>query len=352
MAGSDQVNPGTLSVPAAVLLAALVTLSPALPLGSGDAPPVPGEAAAPAGGPGALVHYARVALVENAGLDLTHYPVLVPLDTAAPIAEGKMRPDCGDARFTDAATLAPLPYWLEGGCGTAEARFWVLIEDLPRSAVPKPVLVTYGDAALDSASDGAAVLDAYATFDDGTLDGWRDADLPLYGQTSFRGDYPPAVVDAAHGVPGGSVRKGPEGFDGDPGSGNAGVTRTFTIPANVNLAITLDYRARSSFAGSGVTNAFVTVARGPEPVTIEFTGTALAWGWLALDNSLDTGWRRAEPFPVATAGAEAVTVFLGTNDVWASPWNKAVWFDNVAVRRVANPQPTVTVLPETPAPSL
>ncbi len=338
--------------PPGVLLAALVTLSPALPLGSGDALPVLGAPAAPAGGPGALVHYARVALVENAGLDLTHYPVLVPLDSAAPISEGKMRPDCGDVRFLDAATLAPLPHWLEGGCGTAEARFWVLIEDLPRSPVPKPVLVTYGNAALDSASDGAAVLDAYATFDDGTLDGWRNADvetvIPPY-PAEFRDDYPPAIVDAIEGRPAGSARKGPERSDNPQGHGSAGIARAIALPSNVNLTIGLDYRAHSTYAGSTVTNALVAVGTGDEPL---MPGSELARTWLVRGGVTDSGWRRADLDALPTLGHEAITVFLGTSDLWNySGFQKAVWFDNVAVRRVANPEPSVTVLPESPAPA-
>lgn len=73
-----------------------------------------------------------VSAVETSGADLVDYPVRLVVDTAALIAAGEMRPDAGDLRFAvDAAGTQALPYWIEGGIGTASTVVWVRLPSIP-----------------------------------------------------------------------------------------------------------------------------------------------------------------------------------------------------------------------------
>jgi hypothetical protein len=68
--------------------------------------------------------YRRAIVIDNTlnSNTLTDYQVLIHMDTASLISQGKMRSDCGDIRFTDSDGETLLSYWIEGGCNTASTR--------------------------------------------------------------------------------------------------------------------------------------------------------------------------------------------------------------------------------------
>lgn len=110
--------------------------------------------------------YSRlITLTNTTTAPLHNYPVMVTIDTAALIAAGKLRADCGDLRFFD--ELGSLDYWLEAGCNTSTTRIWVDAPYLPIGA--RSINVTYGNALHTSASSGAdtlAISDHWSRADD------------------------------------------------------------------------------------------------------------------------------------------------------------------------------------------
>jgi len=95
------------------------------------------------------------------------YQVAVLLDTHSLISAGKMRPDCGDARFTDSDKVSILPYWLESGCDTQAAVFWVKV---PLSTFPKTIYVYYGRQSASSQSSGDDTFEFFDGFSGNSLD--------------------------------------------------------------------------------------------------------------------------------------------------------------------------------------
>jgi len=89
---------------------------------------------------------------------LTDYQVLITVDTASLIKQGKMQPDCGDIRFTDTDGTTLLPYWIEGGINTNNTRIWVRVPVIA-GASKKWILMYYGSTVpVSSASNGTATF--------------------------------------------------------------------------------------------------------------------------------------------------------------------------------------------------
>ena len=100
---------------------------------------------------------------------LTDFQVLITIDTASLINEGKMRPDCGDIRFTDTnGTL--LNYWIESGINTKNTKIWVKIPQIPASSVVT-IYMYYGNPLATSQSDPTTTFDFFDDFED--LDNWN-----------------------------------------------------------------------------------------------------------------------------------------------------------------------------------
>jgi len=115
-----------------------------------------------------------IILTNASGSPLYNYQVLVTLDTANIIAQGKLRVDCGDLRFSDA--YGNLDYWLEDGCNTSQTRVWVLVPVV--LAGSSEITMTYGMPGRASASDGRSTFAFFDDFADGVLDTnswWQDS---------------------------------------------------------------------------------------------------------------------------------------------------------------------------------
>lgn len=102
-------------------------------------------------------------IANTSGKNLDNYAVRVEFDSASLIAQGKMRSDCGDVRFSDQYTT--LSYWIESGCNTSTTRVWVNVVAVPASA--SSIMMTYGNLLLTSASDGLSTFMFFDDFDDG-----------------------------------------------------------------------------------------------------------------------------------------------------------------------------------------
>jgi len=116
-------------------------------------------------------HY-KQPITLTSGTALTDYQFPVTIDTARLIAAGKMRPDCGDIRFTDTAPSVPytatnpaniLPYWTEFGCNTPITKFWVKVTSITPLPASSTIYINYGDLRATSASSGT---NTFTFFDD------------------------------------------------------------------------------------------------------------------------------------------------------------------------------------------
>jgi hypothetical protein len=74
--------------------------------------------------------YRRSITVNNAGGTLTNEDVLITLDTATLVSQGKLQADCDDLRFVDSDDSTLLTYWIEAGCNTSNTEVWVRIPSL------------------------------------------------------------------------------------------------------------------------------------------------------------------------------------------------------------------------------
>jgi hypothetical protein len=111
-------------------------------------------------------YYRQVTITNNVTQALTDYQVNFTLDTAALIAQGKMRSDCGDLRVTlsDGQTL--LPYWIEPNtCNTNSTKIWTKVPLIPASG-STTIYVWYGNPQATSQSNASATFYYY---DDGSL---------------------------------------------------------------------------------------------------------------------------------------------------------------------------------------
>ncbi len=102
---------------------------------------------------------------------LTGYQVLVTVDTASLISDGKLRADCGDLRFTDTDGASLLDYWVESGCNTASTQVWVKVPSIPTGGTT--IYMYYGNPSASSASNGTNTFEFFDDFESGTLDADR-----------------------------------------------------------------------------------------------------------------------------------------------------------------------------------
>jgi|WetSurMetagenome_2_1015567.scaffolds.fasta_scaffold09950_3 hypothetical protein len=144
--------------------------------------------------------YLRPVALSGQG-SLSDFQVEVILNTESLIAAGKMRPDCGDAMFTDSDKVSILPYFLESGCGTQETVFWVKV---PFLTFPKTIYVYYGRSAASTHSSGDDTFVFFDDFEGNVLDsskwdgnptvevssGYLHLSRPVPGGTSIRMNKP------------------------------------------------------------------------------------------------------------------------------------------------------------------
>ncbi len=116
---------------------------------------------------------------------LTDYQVLVTVDTATIISEGKMNNDCSDIRFTESDGITELSYWIEDGtCNTATTKIWVKVPSIP-AASTYTIQMWYGNPSATSASSIDNTFIFGDDFEDGTIDAtkWNVVDSTGISET-------------------------------------------------------------------------------------------------------------------------------------------------------------------------
>ncbi|MCK5477113.1 MAG: DUF2341 domain-containing protein, partial [Candidatus Aenigmarchaeota archaeon] len=102
-------------------------------------------------------------ITEKSGTALIDHQVLLNIDTTSLMSHGKLKQDCANIRFR---TLngTQLNYWLESGCNTDNARFWIKIPYISADSVLyiEPYFVDFSDA---SESDADGVFDFFEGFE-------------------------------------------------------------------------------------------------------------------------------------------------------------------------------------------
>jgi len=113
--------------------------------------------------------YRRSIIIDNTANPntLTDYQVLITLDTASIIAEGKMRSDCGDIRFTyydeSSGIETEIPYWIESDCNSVNTKIWVKVSEIPANSYAT-IYVYYGNPDATSISNAKNVFYYYQNF--------------------------------------------------------------------------------------------------------------------------------------------------------------------------------------------
>ncbi|PIN68618.1 hypothetical protein COV93_08795, partial [Candidatus Woesearchaeota archaeon CG11_big_fil_rev_8_21_14_0_20_43_8] len=95
-------------------------------------------------------------ITENGFDDLSEFQINVTLDTAAAIADGRMRSDCADIRVVN-STNDEIPFYLEDslsvGCGSERAILWVQVPSVPSGSTEMIYVYYNNSAASTPASD-------------------------------------------------------------------------------------------------------------------------------------------------------------------------------------------------------
>jgi hypothetical protein len=149
-------------------------------------------------GPVAGWNYWRDLDLANAGGVATAPLLLVNVDTATPIAQGKMRADGGDIRITD-TNCNLLDHWVETGINSAATRIWVLNGATPAGA--SQLRMYYGAPAATFANNPAPIwgngIAALYTFGEGSgttaADHVGGFDLTLSGGVTWTAGFRPGV---------------------------------------------------------------------------------------------------------------------------------------------------------------
>lgn len=123
----------------------------------------------------------EIVLSENG----SNIDVLIPIDTANLILQGKMRSDCGDIRFVDSNDTTALQYWIEDGCNTTSTQIWIRV---PSSTSGKKIYMYYGNNGATSTQMNWGG-NVYMYSDTVCPDGWiRASEMDnrfLYGSNTF-----------------------------------------------------------------------------------------------------------------------------------------------------------------------
>ena len=85
----------------------------------------------------------------------TDFKAKVTITTQWLISSGKMQPDGGDIRFTEADNVTDIPYWIGSGINTKSTIIWVRIPFIPNGGTT--IYLYYGNPDAAPASDRAVI---------------------------------------------------------------------------------------------------------------------------------------------------------------------------------------------------
>ncbi|MCD6422073.1 DUF2341 domain-containing protein [bacterium] len=262
-----------------------------------------------------------VLITNNAGIDLIEYSVLIELTSENFDDWDVVNEDGSDIYFTS-ENGSPLYYWIEVFSKTDQyAKIWVKIPLISASG-STTIKLKYGkENPFPNYRNPKQVFLVYSTFDS-DLEGWE-----YYGCSGYH-----ASLDLSEGNPPPSVH-----ISGDDFACNAGIRKLVEKEESVGLAVELDYRAKSRYRGSTVTNARVQF--------MDEAGNKITEVALVAGGTYDTGWDHGIVKKYTELqGYTKVYVYLNLRDGWSANWNQENWYDNVIVRKYVEPEPTVSIL--------
>jgi hypothetical protein len=115
--------------------------------------------------------YRRTVYVDNSfsPTSLTNFQIIIRLNTAYLISQGKMRSDCGDIRVTDSSGNL-LPIWIDPDTKNMwNTKIYVKVPSIPANSVVTLYLF-YGNPDATDVSDGNSVFDFFDNFSGTALD--------------------------------------------------------------------------------------------------------------------------------------------------------------------------------------
>jgi hypothetical protein len=99
----------------------------------------------------------------------------------------------------------------------------------------------------------------------------------------------------------------------------AGMEKTVSLEnwdASKPLRLSFDWRAKSDYAGSTVTNAYLKIDGDVSP--------------LVAGGTLDTGWKTySKDITTLATGKSSIKIRLYLVDSWSANWNQVNWYDNI-----------------------
>ncbi len=162
-------------------------------------------------------HWRLPIYVRNTGENLTDYQMRIVLNTASPIAAGKMQATGNDIRFTAGDGLKAISYWIDSGINTPSTVLWVRVPSIPSGT--STIYMYFGNRSASAASSGNATFVFFDDFEDGFFPGTKWSVI-----NPGAGSVGPSVVNSFHGVNSLRITDSPNGL-------NLGVSASFAPQA-------------------------------------------------------------------------------------------------------------------------
>ncbi len=254
--------------------------------------------------------------------NLIDYQILVTLDTRTLISQGKMRPDCGDIRFTDSDRTTLLNYWIEPNtCNTANTRIWVKVPSIPGRST-KTIYLWYGNPSATSMSNPYNTFLLYEDWSSGSLAGWSK-----YGCAGYSGR-----IDYGDGNPPPSLM-----ISGDDYNCVVFYYRVINKPVGMGLRIIADNKGYHRFYTSYPPKGYF---------VCDTRGNCDGVNWDVYVGGPNDVWTYNDQRIFNSAFVRSLsTVWVGFGlwDHWAANWNQYAKFDNIRVTLYTHPEPSVIV---------
>jgi len=284
--------------------------------------------------------------ITNSTTDLTDYQILVTLDTASLILNGKMQSNCNDIRFTDSDKTTLLSYWLESGCNTTSTRFWVKVPSIPASS-SKTIYVYYGNPSATGISNGSATFDFFDDFSTdtsanyvalgGAVKSYDSTNQVLKQTNTGTGQY--WLVSSILSLPTKYVYSADVKVVNDvQNRKHAGILTDALTSAQTGYRLThLDTNYLTDKFSAGSSTSIGSFADGGV-----YANNAWVSHTVYRDRSSGLLNYKATYNGTTVSGAYTNTAYT-TGSIGLFSYGAEVWYDNLRVRKYASPEPTIGV---------
>ena len=295
--------------------------------------------------------YSKTVLVkENSGQTLTDYQVLLNL-SGEDFPEGA-KTDGSDLRFVDAEEEEELSYWIEKFDAANETgKVWVKVPEIPADGEAE-LKMLYGNPSAESASNGSAVFEFFDDFEDEKYDEW----------TLNAGSATLGVSKGWFTVTGGSYSWGQIEVTADSSNVSNNI---YELKFRTGFAGSEERQGRVMFRRTATHNSYL-IAYYPTNIRLmRQTGQYLE---TELD-SANFSWSDSQVYKVKIIGnGSDLKVYVndvlklsasdskyssGKIGVGCREYHGGTWkFDDIKVRKYADPEPTVKIEAEDPTVSV